>query len=239
MSAKPRVLDVCCGAGGTSKGYHLAGFDVTGVDIEPHPTYPYEFICADALDVLADLEFLASFDLLHGGPPCQELTRARHLRDAQGGKVKAHGVNLIPQTRAGFVASGKPYVIENVEDAGVHLRSPITLCGSMFGLAVRRHRLFESPLFDVDPWHFATPPCRHDSFPDGRPVGVYGTWADEIPGGGHTAKTIEEAREAMGIDWMGWRSRTQEWNDLKEAVPPAYTEWIGRQLLSHLQEVAA
>jgi hypothetical protein len=74
--------------------------------------------------------------------------------------------------------------------------------------AVQRHRLFESPAFDQDPWSFAPPACAHSSFPTGRPVGVYGTWADEVPGGGHTAKTIEEAREAMGIDWMRWRSRT-------------------------------
>lgn len=234
-----KLLDLFCGAGGCSVGYARAGFEVVGVDIEPHPSYPFEFVNADARQVLADVDFLRSFDVLAGSPPCQELTRARHLRDAQGGSVKEHGVNLIPETRAGFVAAGRPYVIENVEDALPHMLSPIMLCGSMFGLAVQRHRLFESPAFDADPWGFATPECRHSSFPDGRPIGVYGSWADEVPGGGHTAKTIEEARDAMGIDWMRWRSRTQEWNDLKEAIPPAYTEWIGRQLMAHLEEAAA
>lgn len=231
MARRPRMLEFFCGGGGSSKGYHEAGFDVVGVDIEPHPAYPYEFIQADARELLQDVAFLQSFDALHGGPPCQELTRARHLRDAQGGSVKEHGLNLIPETRAAFVASGRPYVIENVEDARPHLRSPIRLCGSMFGLRVQRHRLFESPCFDRDPWTFATPPCAHGSFPGGSPIGVYGSWGDDIPGGGTTASTIEEAREAMGIDWMGWRSRTQEWGDLKEAVPPAYTEWIGSRLL--------
>lgn len=227
-----RVLDVYCGAGGASRGWADAGADVTGVDIEPHPSYPYEFVQADAREIFRDVAFLRTFDVLYGGPPCQELTRARHLREAQGGTVKEHGLNLIPETRAGFTESGRPWIIENVEDAHPHLQSPITLCGSMFGLKVRRHRLFESPLFQADPWTFAPPQCDHRR--QGTPVGVYGSWADDIPGGGTTARTIEDAREAMGIDWMRWRSRTQEWNDLKEAIPPAYTRWIAERVLASL-----
>ena len=227
---RPRLLDLFCGAGGCSVGYHRAGFDVVGVDIKPHPSYPYELIVADARDVLADLPFLRSFAVRHGSPPCQELTRARHLRDAQGGTVKAHGLNLIPETRRAFLAAGGPYVIENVEDAAPHLRYPVRLCGSAFGLAVRRHRLFETSHY-----MFSTP-CQHPT--QGRPVGVYGTWDDQVPGGGRTAKTIEEARAAMGIDWMRWRSRTQEWNDLKEAVPPAYTHLVGTQLLEQMGAAA-
>jgi DNA (cytosine-5)-methyltransferase 1 len=223
---RPRLLDLFCGAGGCSVGYHRAGFDVVGVDIEAHPSYPFEFVQADAREVLKDVDFLRTFDALGGSPPCQELTRARHLRDAQGGTVKEHGVNLIPETRAGFLATGLPYVIENVQDAVLHLVSPLMLCGSSFGLKVRRHRLFEAS------FPMLAPPCMHGM--QGRPVGVYGTWDDSVPGGGQTAKTIEEAREAMGIDWMRWRSRTQEWNDLKEAIPPAYTEFIGAALLDHL-----
>jgi DNA (cytosine-5)-methyltransferase 1 len=225
-----RLLDLFCGAGGAAMGYHRAGFEVVGVDNQPHPTYPFEFIQADARDVLADLAFLRLFDVRHGSPPCQELTRARHLRDAQGGTVKEHGVNLIPETRAGFLTAGGPYIIENVEDALPHLVTPYVLCGSSFGLKVRRHRLFETN------FPMLLPGCEHRR--QGRPVGVYGTWADEVPGGGHTAKTIEEAREAMGIDWMRWRSRSQEWGDLKEAIPPAYTEFIGRQLIDHLRAAA-
>jgi len=225
-----KLLDLFCGAGGCSMGYHRAGFEVVGVDIEPHPSYPFEFIQADARHLLQDVEFLRTFDALHGSPPCQELTRSRHLRDAQGGKLKEHGMNLIPETRAGFIAAERPYAIENVEDAARHLLTPAMLCGSWFGLQVRRHRLFETsfPMWSA--------PCDHGT--QGRPIGVYGTWADEVPGGGHTAKTIEEARAAMGIDWMRWRSRTQEWNDLKEAVPPAYTEFIGEQLMQHMEAAA-
>jgi len=227
---RPRLLDLFCGAGGASMGYHRAGFDVTGVDIEPHPSYPFAFVLADARDILGDLDYLRTFDALAGSPPCQELTRARHLREAQGGTVKEHGTNLIPETREGFVRSGLPYVIENVEDAVRYLRTPVLLCGSSFGLQVRRHRLFETSFF------MFSVPCEHHA--QGRPVGVYGSWGDEVPGGGRTAKSIEEAREAMGIDWMGWRSRTQEWNDLKESIPPAYTEHIGAQLLDHLERAA-
>lgn len=228
---RPRLLDLFCGAGGASVGYHRAGFDVVGVDIEQHPSYPFTLIVADARHILQDIAFLRSFDVHAASPPCQELTRARHLRDAQGGMVKEHGVNLIPETRAGLEAAGRPYVIENVEDAVRHLRTPVMLCGSSFGLKVRRHRLFETTV------PMLAPSCNHHG--QGRPVGVYGTWADDVPGGGRTAKTIEEAREAMGIDWMRWRSRTQEWNDLKEAIPPAYTQYVGEQILAQLERGAA
>jgi DNA (cytosine-5)-methyltransferase 1 len=227
---RPRLLDLFCGAGGCSVGYDRAGFDVTGVDIEPHPSYPFEFIHADARDVLMDTAFLRTFDVLAGSPPCQELTRARHLREAQGGTVKENGLNLIPETRAGFIASGRPYVIENVEDAVRHMRTPFMLCGSAFGLRVRRHRLFETPVAML------TPQCNHGSY--GRPVGLYSRLGDHVPGGGYVAETIEEARAAMGIDWMRWRSTNQEWNDLKEAVPPAYTEWLGLQLIDALERAA-
>jgi DNA (cytosine-5)-methyltransferase 1 len=123
--------------------------------------------------------------------------------------------DLLASESARLVASGLPYVIENVP--GAPLRAPLTLCGSTFGLAVRRHRCFESNLVLL-----GNGPCRHAE--QGRPVGVYHTLADEIPGGGRTARTLEEGQEAMGIDWMPWAP-------LKEAIPPAYTEWIGRQLL--------
>ena len=210
-----KLLDLYCKAGGASVGYARAGFEVVGVDIKKQKRYPYKFIQADALEILQDEDFLAQFDVLAGSPPCQTHSSTKHLRIAQGKSTDK--VDLIPQTREAFVKSGKPYVIENVP--GAPLINPVVLCGSSFGLKVRRHRLFESniPLTGL--------PCNHKE--QGRPVGIYGSMRDEIPGGGHTAKSIEQAREAMGIDWMLW-------GDLVEAIPPVYTEHLGKQLVSVL-----
>ena len=187
-----KLLDLYCKAGGASKGYQLAGFEVVGVDIKKQKRYPYEFIQADCLELMKDTEFLKSFDVIAASPPCQTHSITQHLRNAQGRSTDK--VDLIPQTRQALIASGKPYVIENVP--GAPLIEPIQMCGSYFGLKVRRHRRFESNLPLVGS------PCKHKE--QGKPVGVYGSMRDEIPKGGHTAKTIEEAREAMGIDWMIW-----------------------------------
>ena len=207
-----KLLDLYCKAGGASKGYQLAGFEVVGVDIKKQKRYPYEFIQADCLELMKDIEFLKSFDVIAASPPCQTHSITQHLRNAQGRSTDK--VDLIPQTREALIASGKPYVIENVP--GAPLIEPIQMCGSYFGLKVRRHRKFESNLPIVGS------PCKHKE--QGKPVGVYGSMRDEIPGGGHTAKTIEQAREAMGIDWMIW-------GELVEAIPPIYTQEIGKQLL--------
>ena len=207
-----RLLDLYCKAGGASKGYQLAGFEVVGVDIKKQKRYPYEFIQADCLELMKDMDFLRSFDVITASPPCQTHSITQHLRNAQGKSTDK--IDLIPQTREALVASGKPYVIENVP--GAPLIKPIQMCGSYFGLKVRRHRRFESNLPIVGS------PCKHKE--QGKPVGVYGSMRDEIPKGGHTAKTIEEAREAMGIDWMIW-------GELVEAIPPIYTQEIGKQLL--------
>jgi DNA (cytosine-5)-methyltransferase 1 len=207
-----RLLDLYCKAGGASKGYQLAGFEVVGVDIKKQKRYPFEFIQADCLELMKDIEFLKSFDVIAASPPCQTHSITQHLRNAQGRSTDK--VDLIPQTRQALIASGKPYVIENVP--GSPLIEPIQMCGSYFGLKVRRHRRFESNLPIVGS------PCKHKE--QGKPVGVYGSMRDEIPGGGHTAKTIEQAREAMGIDWMIW-------GELVEAIPPVYTQEIGKQLL--------
>jgi len=208
-----KLLDLYCKAGGASKGYQLAGFEVVGVDIKKQKRYPYEFIQADCLELMKDIDFLRSFDVIAASPPCQTHSITQHLRNAQGKSTDK--VDLIPQTREALIASGKPYVFENVP--GSPLIEPIQMCGSYFGLKVRRHRRFESNLPIVGS------PCKHKE--QGKPVGVYGSMRDEIPKGGHTAKTIEEAREAMGIDWMIW-------GELVEAIPPVYTQEIGKQLLS-------
>lgn len=198
-------------------GYHRAGWEVVGVDVKAQPAYPFEFHRADALTFK-----LEGFDAIHASPPCQTFSRGKHLRDAAGNK--ASGLDLLDPTRDLLRASGLPYVIENVP--GAPLIEPMTLCGSMFGLRVRRHRLFESSIPLIAPGG-----CAHAL--QGRPVGVYHSMNDQVKGqdrdtgrevlGGRTAETLEDGQAAMGIDWMPW-------NRLILAIPPAYTEWIGRQL---------
>ena len=231
---RPLLLDLFCGAGGAAVGYHRAGFDVVGVDIEPQPHYPFSFELADALDVF-DAEgrgpggsFLAEFDAIHASPPCQAYTLMSQRPNQAA--TRAKHPRLIEPLREMLRATGLPYVIENV--VGAPLLHPLLLCGSMFGLGVQRHRLFESShaLFRL--------PCRHDLLPD--LVGVYGshpdggkTWARKD---GHKplyrAASVEEAQRVMGIDW------TDDWREIKEAIPPAYTTFIGEQLLEHLARVA-
>jgi DNA (cytosine-5)-methyltransferase 1 len=227
---KPRLLDLFCGAGGASVGYHRAGFDVTGVDIEPHPDYPFELIVGDVTTILADYDpaWLDDFDVIAASPPCQGYTTMSNRWRGQGGKADRHP-ELIDWTRMGLQAWGGPYVIENVPGARPHMHNPITLHGGMFGLGVNRPRLFES---NVELSVIQAPRVKN-------PVGVYGKSHDgrrlftRTDGTNqYAAKTLEEGRAAMGIDWMTWP-------DLTEAIPPAYTEHIGRQLLAHMAEVAA
>ena len=200
-----RLLDLFCGAGGASAGYARAGVEVVGVDIRPQPNYPFEFHQADAMTF-----DLSGFDAIHASPPCQAFTRAKHLRDAQGGVTAA--LDLVDPTRQRLRVLGIPYVIENVPGAPLY---GVTLCGSSFGLKVRRHRVFESNIY------IPQPPCDHKA--QGRPVGVYHVLNDHVPQGGTTARDMDEANEAMGIDWMVW-------GELKESIPPAFTEYVGRHI---------
>lgn len=221
---RPRALDLFSGAGGAAMGLHRAGYCVTGWDIEDHPSYPFTFVEGDAFTALQDHAYLRTFALVHTSPPCQELTRLGHLRTAQGRTVRESGRNVIPEVRDHLQAAGVPYMIENVPEAITHLHTPYLLCGWAFGLRLRRHRLFETsfPVLQT--------PCL--CVTSGTPVGVYGkNMGDSAPHGGTVASTIEEAREALGIEWMRWRSRTQEWRDLVEAIPPAYTEYLGEWAL--------
>jgi len=211
-----RLLDLYSKAGGASMGYHRAGFEVVGVDIKKQKRYPFEFIQADALEILNNQSFLNQFDVIAASPPCQTHSITQHLRNAQGKLTDK--VDLIPQTRTALRNWGGVYVIENVP--GAPLINPVILCGSSFNLKVRRHRHFESNVL------LTGLPCDHKL--QGRPVGVYGSMKDEIPGGGQTAKTIEQAREAMGIDWMLW-------GELVEAIPPAYTEHLGKQIMEAIK----
>ena len=224
-----RLLDLFAGGGGAGMGYALAGFDVTGVDVVKRTCgYPAgELVVADALEVMADLDFLRSFDAIHASPPCQTHSRTQHLRDAQGKGTSV--VDLIPQTRKALEASGRPYVIENVP--GSPLRADLLLCGSMFpDLHVddetgrrwlQRHRIFESNVLLMPPG-----PCAHKAA-GVRPLGVYASKGDSIPSGGQTCSTVEQGRELMGMPWASWKV-------LCEAIPPSYAHWIGSQLLAHV-----
>jgi hypothetical protein len=207
----PRVLDLFCGAGGASMGYAKAGYEVVGMDIKHGKRYPFEYIRRDVMTLRP--EDLEGFDLIHASPPCQTYSVTKHLRVAQGKSTSKQ--DLLAQVRSLLVVSEIPYVIENVK--GAPLIDPVQLCGSAFGLKVRRHRLFESSM------ELRGTDCHHKE--QGKPVGIYGSMRDEIPGGGHTAKTMPEAHEAMGINWMIW-------GELVEAIPPAYTHYIGQQIMS-------
>lgn len=216
-----RLLDLFCGCGGCSVGYARAGFDVTGVDLAPMTRYPFmDLVQDDALAVLRDVSYVAEFDAIHASPPCQRysVTAARwNSRDAHP--------DLVPPVRDLLRASGKPYIIENV--VGAPLLTPVMLCGSMFGLGfdgaiLRRHRLFETN------FPLTAPP---DACQGKRAVGVYGTggaWARTAPGGGGVKVSGADAAQALGIDWTDYQPV------LAQAIPPAYTEHIGRQLLYYL-----
>lgn len=214
---KPRALELFSGAQGTGVGLARAGYEVHSVDCEEHPKHPEiaSFTVADAMEVLLDREFLSTFVLVAAGPPCQGYSTMRN-RDREHPR-------LIAPCRELLVRWGGDYLIENIPSARRHLIDPAQVCGQALGLGVRRHRLFESNRF-----LFGTP-CHH---PRGvAPIGVYGDHAEDStnrrPNGtsrGQRARTLAEARSAMGIDWMGW-------DDLTEAIPPAYTEYLGRQLI--------
>jgi DNA (cytosine-5)-methyltransferase 1 len=211
-----KALDLFCGAGGASKGYAHAGFDVVGLDVKHGKRYPFTYKRMSIKHVTDQM--LKEYDFIHASPPCQTFSITRNLRIAQGKSTSK--VDWLPFTRDLLIASGKPYVIENVP--GAPLINPVLVCGSAFGLKVRRHRLFESNI------PIKGTMCDHKA--QGKPVGIYGSMRDEIPGGGHTAKTMQEANEAMGIDWMIW-------GELIEAIPPAYTAYIGKQIIERLANV--
>ncbi len=217
MSRRPRLLDLFCGAGGAAMGYHQAGFEVVGVDIRPQPRYPFAFVQADALEYVAAHGH--EFDMIHASPPCQAYSRLRKLVEAKTGRKRAYP-DLVAPTREALRATGKIYVIENVQ--GAPLIEPIMLCGEMFGLRVFRHRFFEVSVFLLAPPH-----PRH---PQGSTTNAYrgrSSFADGATHIGVHGKSfcVADARAAMGIDWMVQRELTQ-------AIPPAYTRWIGEQLLA-------
>jgi DNA (cytosine-5)-methyltransferase 1 len=214
-----KLLDLYCGAGMASDGYKQAGFfDITGVDINPQPDYPYTFIQADAIEFLKN-ENLDEWDVIHASPPCQAHTRAKHLRKAQGGTSKY--MDLLTPTLEVLNNLSKTWVVENVPGAP-GMDSAVIECGSAYGLGVRRHRLFMSNVQLVGSG------CDHAS--QGRPWGVYHVMGDSIPKGGRTVKTLQQGWEVMGVD------REIPWNSLKEGFPPVYTKHIGEQVLDSFNE---
>jgi DNA (cytosine-5)-methyltransferase 1 len=226
--SKPRLLDLFCGAGGATKGYQRAGFYVVGVDIKPQPRYcGDEFVQADAMTFP-----LSGFDAIHASPPCQAYSRLRHLPWLKGREYPA----LLAATRERLQLTDVPWVIENVEDAPMPYS--VVLCGVMFGLPVYRHRRFGASFLMLQPEHM-----KHEhTLAAGRAAmatryrksaGVTGVIVKEISRGslaGHATGAKETGR-LMGIDWM-------RRDELTQAIPPAYTEWVGRELLRQIKAVA-
>lgn len=250
---KFKALDLFCGSGGVSKGLQRTGFHVTGVDLSPQPHY-----CGDVFHQADALTFpLEGFDIICASPPCQAHTALKSMPNA-----KQH-LDLIPETRERLKAWGGIYIIENVP--GAPLRVDVMLCGTMFGLGtadgkaeLRRHRWFESNFrFELPP------PCQHGgdmvigvygghgrdrrrikstigNYGDGngrdyrrnpaekRSVGVYGHAVGSSVRDVCQQFSTDERRQAMGIDWMNG-------NELSQAIPPAYSEWLGRQVMQHLE----
>ncbi|WP_109398807.1 MULTISPECIES: DNA cytosine methyltransferase [unclassified Mycobacteroides] len=214
----PRLLDLFCGAGGAGMGYRRAGFEVVGVDINPQPNYPFEFHQADALEFLA--EHGGEFDVIHASPPCQDHSPLRS-------RAGVHGTGwLLGATFDSLMSQPAPWVIENV--MGADMRADLVLCGGMFGLRTYRHRKFRIdlrlPMLLTEPIH---PPhvvktCtkqRRKGFEAGMNVSItgdVGSWVGPA---------------CMGIDWMTGA-------ELSQAIPPAYTMYIGSQLLEHMRAAA-
>lgn len=216
-----RLLDLCCCSGGAAAGYWAAGFDIVGVDISPRPRYPFEFVQADAVAYVA--EHGAEFDLIHASWPCQH--RAA-ITAGTNARLRDSYPDLLPAGREAMLATGRPWVIETTG-----CRRDVELCGTQFGLPILRHRRFE-----VHGWLPMAPPhtphrgrvrgWRHGQYHDGEYVAAYGK------GGGKAS--VPEMQQALGIDW------TDVHEELTEAIPPAYTAFLGEQAAAQLApEVAA
>jgi DNA (cytosine-5)-methyltransferase 1 len=207
-----KLLDLFCGAGGAAKGYHNAGFsEIHGVDIKPQPLYPYKFFESEAISYLQ--QYGEHYGAIHASPPCQRYTKAGKQWRKEGRDYP----DMIVRLREALKSLGKPYVIENVP--GSPLINPVIINGAMFGLRVHRVRWFECS-FDIQ---FFLLPSQQPPVKMGRPVNP----GQVIQPVGHFSN-VPYARKEMGIDWMGQK-------DLAQAIPPVYTEFIGRQLIRHIK----
>lgn len=206
QKSKFKLLDLFCGAGGAAMGYHRAGFEVVGVDIERQPHYPFEFHRGDALEYPASHG--TEFDVIHASPPCQRYSEATPIN------ARRDHPDLIASTRRALMNSGKPYIIENVDGARYILKASVVLCGSMFGLPIQRHRWFEI-------WPnilILVPPCNHSHHPIVGSGSAHGRGEASVP----------QMIEALDVPWMSVR------REVRQAIPPAYTEYIGKALMRHL-----
>jgi DNA (cytosine-5)-methyltransferase 1 len=238
--SRPKLLSLCCGVGGDSMGYSWAGFDVTGVDLNPQPDYPFRFHHADAIEFLIDHG--REYDMVHAGFPCQGYSWATPRR-----RRGYYPINLIEQCREVCESYGLPLVMENVREARnkLHLmqqptcdcydpmecehemeytrgwRQPLVLCGTMFGLRLLKHRLF-------DIGGMAVPRPAHHPHSGSVAAGDYVTVAGHGADNARGNYTVASWRAAMGIPW----ARTR--HSLAEAIPPAYTHYIGAHALAWL-----
>jgi len=219
---RPRLLDLFCGAGGAGMGYHRAGFDVTGVDIEPQPRYPFRFVQGDALLILASRAVVAQlgpFDAIHASPPCQAYSVAARYTGREY-------PDLLGSVRELLNATGLPWVIENVRDAP--MRADYRLCGCMFGLRIDRGLLARERWFETS-WHGFD--MRSKCYHDKSAISVVGhgtpTWVRDTTG--HVS--VADRRLLMDTPWMNRE-------EMSQAIPPAYTEYIGRQLMEHLERAS-
>lgn len=216
---RPLLLDLFCGAGGCAVGYHRAGFDVVGVDLKKQPRYPFEFFQGTWEEGLT--RFGSSVQAIHASPPCQAYSAANNIHG------RTDHPDLIGETRSALVRSGLPYVIENVPNSP--LRMAVQVCGLALGLNVKRHRWFESNrlLFGTE--------CKNHAqdylivFGGGARTRAHQTGIAK--GGGPVihrgTAPLAKAKEAMGIDWMNR-------DELSQAIPPAYTEFLGEQFIRQL-----
>lgn len=210
----PVVLDLFCGSGGAAMGWHRAGFRVIGVDDKPQPRYPFEFHRMDWRDGVRQFGTLAG--IVHASPPCQHYSMLNRVH-------RNDHPRLIAPVRCRLLDLGRPYVIENVEGAAQEMLNPVMLCGVMFGLGVIRHRMFECSLPVDVPDHTPHPPGLYSPTGHGDPNWRNRANNPHLRGPGYSAR----AKAAMGVEWM-----TRD--GMAQAIPPAFTEWIGRQAVAYV-----
>jgi DNA (cytosine-5)-methyltransferase 1 len=219
-----KLLDLFCCAGGASMGYYRAGFEVTGIDIKDQPSYPFKFIKGDVMEIIKDKDFLNSFDVIHASPPCQGYSNATkpdsvYVHYSQGKDTP----KLIEPVRNALINTGKYYIIENVAGAKEYLIEPFRLTGYMFNMPIERTRYFEcnfpvAELKNITKRGYSKKYAEENGI-DYRDMSVTGK--------SRRKGSIDVWRKVMDMPWAG-----RGW-ELTEAIPPAYTKYIGEQILKY------